>query len=126
MTQNVPSLRDPLHQRHRVTTGDTPDRRRRRTDIIFGGSGNDMITAGAGNDYVNTGAGNDTVFATIGDGNDIYDRRCGHRHLRHVADVRGGDRHTVTTLPPGTPPAPKPATDTLTGSRTSSAARATT
>ena len=43
------------------------------TDLIFGNGGTDLITAGAGDDFVLGGAGSDTFFASLNDGNDVYD-----------------------------------------------------
>jgi Ca2+-binding RTX toxin-like protein len=42
-------------------------------DLIWGQGGNDQITAGAGNDFVQGGSNGDTFFATVNDGDDIYD-----------------------------------------------------
>ena len=53
-------------------------------NLTFIGSGD---FTGTGNQFANVitgGAGNDRFFATVGDGNDSYDRRWRHRHLRPV------------------------------------------
>lgn len=42
-------------------------------DLIWGQGGGDQITAGLGDDFVQAGSGNDTIFASVNDGDDIYD-----------------------------------------------------
>ena len=57
-------------------------------NLTFIGSGD---FTGTGNQFANVitgGAGNDRFVATVGDGNDTYDGRLGHRYLRSVGDHR--------------------------------------